>query len=114
MNNFERRIQMMNWPGSLSIPDPINPSSGKVSTHMMESSDNIAYPTIVEVAPGVLKYLGKDARNYAVQTGEYKAFPTEQEAIRWAENGYKREALPQPKTMEELLQILGRQGLLSD
>ena len=55
------------------------------STHFMEQSDNIVYPTVQEV-DGKLQYLGDKAREYALKVGNYIEFKNEKEAMWFSEN----------------------------
>jgi hypothetical protein len=60
------------------------------STHSMMSADRSVFPTVVQLPDGSMKRLEpEDAINYALKTGEYIKFPTEAEAQKFAENGYK-------------------------
>jgi len=59
------------------------------ATHFMESSDGRAYPTVVRMADGKLKYLGDDAYDYADKTKTYIQFPSDREAQLFSEN-YKK------------------------
>lgn len=59
------------------------------STHFMESSDNLVYPTIVRKDDGKLEYLGKNARDYAIKTKTFIEFPSEEQATWFGEN-YKQ------------------------
>lgn len=77
------------------------------STHFMESSDGMVYPTVVQTLDGGIrfmgKYLGKDkfgkpiyntdeAYNYAKLTGNHIKFPNDKDAQYFAEN-YKKSKL---------------------
>lgn len=59
------------------------------ATHFMESGDNRVYPTIVRMPDGRLKYLGRDAYDYADSTNTFIQFPTEQDA-QWFGRNYKK------------------------
>ena len=59
------------------------------STHFMESADGRVYPTVVRMNDGSLKYLGKDAYDYANKTKTYIQFPTDKEA-QWFGENYKK------------------------
>ena len=95
--NFIQRMYGNNNP----TPIHIEGQSG-ISTHMMESSDNIAYPTVVEGTdiqnvyqiPGQLNYLNQynrdGAYNYAKRTGNYIRFNSDKDADWYANNGYKK------------------------
>jgi hypothetical protein len=80
----------LNWvkrlydPNSGSIQIPGEPGR---STHFMESGDGLVYPTVVQMQNGKLQYLGKDARDYALKTGEFIKFPTDEEA-QWFANSH--------------------------
>src|SRR6202453_2835873 len=68
----------------------IKNDDGSVSTHRMASSDNLAYPTIVQQPDGSLKQLGdKEAYQYAIKSGEYIKFKNDKDADWFATNGYK-------------------------
>jgi hypothetical protein len=70
--------------GDIQIPGV----SGR-STHYMASAGKRAYPTVVNI-DGKLQYKeGDDAYNYADKTKEYIEFNSEEEAAKFAENGYK-------------------------
>ena len=81
--NFVQRMYQENTP-SMIIPGQKGPS-----THFMESSDNIVYPTVVQMPDGTLQYLGDGAYNYAIQTGEYIKLPNEKQAKIFGES-YKK------------------------
>lgn len=69
----------------------INNPDGSYSTHLMESSDNFAYPTIIQDKTGKLQKLAsKVAYDYAMKNKQYIQFPTEEQAIWFADNGYKQ------------------------
>lgn len=70
----------------------INNSDGTYSTHMMESADNFAYPTIIQNPDGSLKQFTEDgqAYDYAMKNKQYIKFKTEQQAMDFANNGYKK------------------------
>jgi broad specificity phosphatase PhoE len=68
----------------------INNPDGSFSTHRMASSDNLAYPTIVQQPDGSLKQLGdKEAYQYAIKNKEYIQFKNDKDADWFANNGYK-------------------------
>ena len=81
--NFVQRMYQENTP-SMVIPGQKGPS-----THFMESSDNIVYPTVVQMPDGTLQYLGDGAYNHAIQTGEYIKLPNEKQATIFGES-YKK------------------------
>jgi len=61
-------------------------------THRMAQSDNIAYPMVQLQPDGTLKDYGDDfelARKEAIKNNNIKVFKTEDEAIAYANNGYK-------------------------
>ena len=66
--------------------------TGKIMTHKMADSGNIAYPMIQLQEDGTLRDYGKDfvgAKEAALTTGNYKKFDTEKEAQEYARGGYK-------------------------
>lgn len=85
--DFVKRLFEKNTP-SIQLKGQNSPS-----THMMESSDNFTYPTIIRNADGKLVYLNekdKDAAyNYAMKTKEYIKHNSPEEANWFAQNGYK-------------------------
>lgn len=85
--------QNLNWVNRYTHPDnypKINNPDGSYSTHMMVSSDNMVYPTIVQGSDGkLIKLNPDDAYNYAQKTGTFIKFPDEKDAIEFARNGYK-------------------------
>lgn len=71
---------------------------GKMMTHRMADSGNIAYPMIQLQEDGTLKDYGDDfvgAKQAALATGNYRKFDTEKEAQEYAKGGYKTEELKQ-------------------
>jgi hypothetical protein len=73
---------------------------GSISTHLMASSGNIAYPTLVR-KPGednLTKMSPGDAYRHAINTGEHIKFDTPEEAAQFAEGGYKPAAAELRKT----------------
>jgi uncharacterized FlgJ-related protein len=61
-------------------------------THRMAQSDNIAYPMVQLQPDGTLKDYGDDfeaARKAAIKNNNIKIFKTKDEAIAYANNGYK-------------------------
>jgi len=65
---------------SIQIPE----QDGR-STHFMESSDNIVYPT-VQAINGKLSYLGNNARENAIKTKNYIQLKSDKDAIYFGEN----------------------------
>ncbi len=72
-----------------NTPSMVIPGQKGPSTHFMESSDNIVYPTVVQMPDGTLQYLGDGAYNHAIQTGEYIKLPNEKQATIFGES-YKK------------------------
>ena len=71
---------------------------GKMMTHKMADSGNIAYPMIQLQEDGTLKDYGDNfvgAKQDALATGNYKKFDTESEAQEYARGGYKTEEFKQ-------------------
>ena len=62
----------------------------EVSTHQMLSFDKYAAPTIVEIGGKLVKLDADQAIEYALKTGEFIEFDNEEDAIKFAENGYKQ------------------------
>ena len=81
--NFVDRMYQPNTP-SIMIPGQDSPS-----THFMESADGRVYPTVVQMPDGSLQYLGANAYDYAMETGEYIEFPNDRQARRFAKS-YKK------------------------
>ena len=81
--NFVQRLYQENTP-SIMIPGQTSPS-----THFMESADGRVYPTVVEMPDGTLQYLGDNAYDYAMETGEYIQFPNDRQATRFGKS-YKK------------------------
>jgi len=81
--NWVQRLYEPNTP-SIQISGQPGPS-----THFMESADGKVYPTVVQMPDGQLQYLGDDAYEYAMQTGEYIQFKNDRQAQRFAKN-YKK------------------------
>ena len=67
---------------------------GSHSTHLMSSSDNIAYPTIVrpEGEGNLTQLAPEDAFKHAIKSKQFITFPSEQEADQFASGGYKQGA----------------------
>lgn len=87
--NFEQRI--LN-PGKYPR---IDNGDGSMSTHRMAwgGSDGkyMSFPTIVQMEDGTLQRLGnEDAFQHAMNTNEYRAFATPEEAQSYSEGGYKK------------------------
>jgi hypothetical protein len=81
--NWVQRLYPKNTP-SMQIPGVKGPS-----THYMQSGDGRVYPTVVQTPNGSLKYLGKDAFDYADSTKTYIQFPNDAAATWFGEN-YKK------------------------
>jgi ribosomal protein S27E len=81
--NWVQRLYPKNTP-SMQIPGVKGPS-----THYMQSGDGRVYPTVVQTPNGSLKYLGKDAFDYADSTKTYIQFPSDAAATWFGEN-YKK------------------------
>jgi hypothetical protein len=81
--NWVKRLYESNAP-SITLP-----GESKPSTHFMESADGKVYPTVVQMSDGSLQYLGDDAYDYAVQTGEYIQFKNDRQARRFGKD-YKK------------------------
>jgi hypothetical protein len=83
LNWVDRYVHPNNYP-KIYNPD------GSYSTHLMASSDNFAYPTIIQGSDGkLIKLSPQDAYNYAMKTGTFIKFKNEDDAMRFADNGYK-------------------------
>lgn len=88
--NFEQRVLKPN-----SYPSVDN-GDGSVSTHRMAYGETdgryVAYPTIIQPKKSnQLVELGdREAFEYAMGSGEYRSFKTEEEAKSYAEGGYKK------------------------
>jgi hypothetical protein len=81
--NWVKRLYESNAP-SITLP-----GESKPSTHFMESADGRVYPTVVQMPDGSLQYLGDDAYDYAMQTGEYIQFKNDRQARRFGKD-YKK------------------------
>ena len=88
--NFEQRILRPNDYPSVDNGD------GSFSTHRMAYGETdgryLAYPTIVQ-EPGSKKLKELDDRSayeYAMRSGEFRSFNTEEEAKTYSEGGYKK------------------------
>ncbi|QHJ82504.1 MAG: hypothetical protein [Bacteriophage sp.] len=88
--NFEQRVLKPNEYPAISNED------GSVSTHRMAYGETdgkyVAYPTIIQPKKtNQLVELGdREAFEYAMNSGEYRSFKTEDEAKTYAEGGYKK------------------------
>lgn len=88
--NFEQRVLKPN-----SYP-AIDNGDGSESTHRMAYGEAdgkfVAYPTIIQPnkTKGLVQLDDRDAFEYAMGSGEYRAFDIEQEAAAYAEGGYKK------------------------
>ena len=86
--NFVKRMFDQS-AGSIQIP-----GQRGTSTHFMESGDNKAYPTVVQMPNGKLQYLNQNDKDaawkYANKTGQFIKFPTDEQAAWYADNGYKK------------------------
>src|ERR1035437_1763491 len=78
-------VQRMNNP----YAPQINNSDGTFSTHKMASSDNIAYPTIVNINGKLTQLSRKDAYDYAIKNNEYATFNTPKDADKYANGSWK-------------------------
>lgn len=88
--NFEQRVLKPNeYP---TIPN----EDGSVSTHRMAYGEvdgrYVAYPTIVQPKKSnqLVELKDRDAFEYAMNSGEFRSFKTEDEAKSYAEGGYKK------------------------
>lgn len=72
----------------------IDNGDGTHSTHKMASGEvdgkQIAFPTIVNKNGKLIELSQPEAFDYALKTGEYKAFNSKEEAQQYAEGGYKK------------------------
>lgn len=88
--NFEQRILNPNNNPSIDNGD------GSISTHRMAygevDGEFVAYPTIVQPKKSkeLVQLDDQDALGYALNSGEYRSFKTEDEAKSYAEGGYKK------------------------
>jgi hypothetical protein len=78
--NFVKRLYQKNTP-SIMVKGEKSPS-----THLMESSDGMAYPRVVQNKSGKLVNLGDKARSYAVKTKQYIKLKDDNEATFFGEN----------------------------
>ena len=93
--NFERRLYDKSAPF-------LKNEDGSISTHEMTSFEAdgkfYAAPTIVEKNGKLTRLKPEEAIDFALKSGEYKKFDTDQEAKAYAEGGYKKNTLlDQPK-----------------
>jgi len=78
--NFVKRMYQKNTP-SIMVKGEKSPS-----THLMESSDGMAYPRVVQNKSGKLVNLGDKARSYAVKTKQYIKLKDDNEATFFGKN----------------------------
>ena len=84
-------------------PPVINNPDGSISTHIMtdaevDSGDGsgrgkfIVYPTVIQKEEGaeLIKVSAQEAQQYALETGEFIEFDTQEEATAFSTNGYKQ------------------------
>ena len=105
--NANRHLNFIQRAMDANTPEVMVQGQKYPSTHLMESSDGIAYPLVVQTPDGGLrfmgKYLGKDkdgkpmyntdeAYNYAKSTGNHIKFANDKDAQYFAEN-YKNSKL---------------------
>lgn len=106
--NFEQRV--LN-PSKYPV---IKNEDGSIMTHRMAWGEGdggyYAYPTVVQDSPNSLRELGdREAWEYAMKTGEFRAFAKPEEAEAYAAGGYKMQwGADEPK--ESLLQQLAKFG----
>jgi hypothetical protein len=72
----------------------IQNNDGSRSTHLMMNSGvdggkGLVYPTIVNTVGGLRQLSAEEAYQYAVKSGEFIEFPSEDEALNFAAGGYK-------------------------
>jgi hypothetical protein len=92
IDNILNKNQDLNWVQRLyqsNTPRIQIPGEPGLSTHFMETGDGRVYPTVVQMPDGQLQYLGDNAYDYAMLTGEYIQFPNDRQARRFAKN-YKK------------------------
>lgn len=92
IDNILKSNKKLDWVKRLyekDTPSIVLPGQEYPSTHYMESSDNLVYPTIIRNADGKLEYLGNKARDYAIKTNTAIKFDTEEDAAWFGEN-YKQ------------------------
>lgn len=84
LNFVQRYLNPKDYPA-------INNSDGSYSTHMMASSDNFSYPTIIQDNTGkLIKMNPEEAYQYAMKNKQYIQFPKEEQANWFSNNGYKK------------------------
>lgn len=89
--NANKNLEWVQRLYDINAPSIHLPGEKYPSTHLMASTDNLAFPTIIKQEDGTLKYLGFDkAFDYALKNKSYIEFPTEGQAIWFANNGYKK------------------------
>jgi len=84
-------------------PPVINNPDGSISTHIMtdaevDSGDGtgrgkfIVYPTVIQKEEGaeLIEVSAQEAQQYALETGEFIEFDTQEEATAFSTNGYKQ------------------------
>jgi len=92
IDNILKTNSNLDWVKRLyekNTPSIILEGQSQPSTHYMESSDNLVYPTIVRNADGKLEYLGDKARDYAIKTNTAIKLANEKDAAWFGEN-YKK------------------------
>ena len=80
--NFVKRMFIPN-PATIQVPGEPYPS-----THLMEVSDGIAYPRVIErpFNQGLHYFKDwRDAHDYAKRTGEFIKFPSDKEALEFTQ-----------------------------
>jgi hypothetical protein len=74
-------------------PPRLDNGDGSFSTHSMASATignmEIAYPTVVNVNGKLVRLSMEDALSHALKTGEYKRFPSQQDADIYARGAWK-------------------------
>ena len=92
IDNILKANKKLDWVKRLyekDTPSIVLPGQEYPSTHYMESSDNLVYPTIIRNADGKLEYLGNKARDYAIKTNTAIKLSSEEDANWFGEN-YKK------------------------
>ena len=92
IDNILKTNKKLDWVKRLyekDTPSIVLPGQEYPSTHYMESSDNLVYPTIIRNADGKLEYLGNKARDYAIKTNTAIKLNTEEDAA-WFGKNYKQ------------------------
>ena len=92
IDNILKANKKLDWVKRLyekDTPSIVLPGQEYPSTHYMESSDNLVYPTIIRNADGKLEYLGNKARDYAIKTNTAIKLGSEEDANWFGEN-YKK------------------------